>query len=689
MRSVTHLLRLQPSSKLQKWIICAAIALATASVALLATVAPPFNRSLGKIDDALYDTFYKSRKPQSKRDSDIVMVVVDDKSVREMIADPQWHFRWPWPREFWGAIVQFLERSGAKVVVFDVYFDEPSFYSPNADPHQPSGDDGVFAQKLNDVTIPVVHARRSDVSPPPFAPPVSNPPIFGAVDIDSAMIRSYAPYRNGVPSLAVQAVKQFGKPLPAWTNEPFRLHFYGPNEQPDGTRTFRYLSAYSIFQACLPGADFDSLGITPDLFNGKIVVIGAIADAATDIKSSPLDELFPAVESHATAIANILDDRRVHPVSQPITFSIGLAGALLASAGALFPKRAWFKLPLATAVIAAIYILGFQLFTRGRTIYWLPLAMPLSATIAATVLGLAWTYLVEDRQRRVLLRFLAQYVSPEVAAELDRQGTISLGGVRREMTVMFTDIAGFTDVSEQMEVEQLEKFMNFYLSEMSGIVFAENGTLDKYIGDAIMSFWNAPLNQPDHAVHACRTALGIKQRERALQSQLEQVGAKGILTRIGINTGQMVVGNMGSLQKLNYTVMGDAVNLASRLEGANKLYGSQILVAQPTVDQVKDRFVFRQLDLLRVKGKKKPMAVYELLAEGNGDEKLHRVATDFGRAFALYQQKKWDESEQTLIALLAEFPDDGPAQALLKRVQSYRQSPPPADWDGVHVAKEK
>jgi adenylate cyclase len=323
------------------------------------------------------------------------------------------------------------------------------------------------------------------------------------------------------------------------------------------------------------------------------------------------------------------------------------------------------------------------------TIYWLPLAMPLLAVIVATLLGLAWTYLVEDRQRRVLLGFLSQFVSPEVARELDRRSAISLGGVRRELSLLFSDIAGFTDLSEQMTPDQLEKFMNFYLSEMSNIVFTNNGTLDKYIGDAIMSFWNAPLDQADHAARACRTALGIHQREEAIRPILTQLGAAGIHTRIGINTGQANVGNYGSLQKLNYTVLGDNVNLASRLEGANKIYGSHILVAQPTVEMVRDKFVFRQLDLLRVKGKKKPMAVYELLAERNGDSRPNKLVKEFEAAFAYYQQRKWDDAERILVDLLQGFPEDGPSKSLLKRVQDYRTSPPPADWDGVYVAKDK
>ncbi len=678
-------LALAPKSIGRKFATVFVIALVSTTLALMAENVRPLNRSVEEWDNSLYNSFYPSRKPESKENSEIVIVVVDDKSVKQMIDN--FHYRWPWPREFWGAIVKTLQRYGAKVVAFDIYFDEPSFYFPSTDPQIPSGDDAVFAQALDEVTIPVIHARSSQLpgEQVPFAPPVRNPPIFGAVDIDDVMLRSYEPYRNRVPSLAVQALKQYGAELPAWSNQPFRVHYYGSNKQ----HTFRYISAFSVLQAGLPNADPEALGITPDLFNGKIVLIGCSATGTYDAKASPWDPLIPGVEWHATAIADFLDDRRVRIVHPLIVAAIAFFGALFACAGAILPRSAWFKLPICAAVIAAVFLLGFELFTAGRTIYWVQLVMPLLAVTMASLLGLAWTYLVEDRQRRVLLGFLSQFVSPEVARELDRRSTISLGGVRRELSILFSDIAGFTDLTEQWTPDQLEKFMTFYLSEMSNIVFANNGTLDKYIGDAIMTFWNAPLDQADHAARACRTALGIHLHEEEIRPILTQMGAGHIHTRIGVLSGQANVGNYGSLQKLNYTAVGDNVNLASRLEGANKIYGSRILVAQPTVELVRDQFLFRQLDLLRVKGKKKPMAVYELLAERNGDARLNKLVKDFEAAFAHYQHRKWDDAEGILVDLLASFPEDGPTKSLLKRVQDYRSSPPPADWDGVYVAKDK
>ena len=313
----------------------------------------------------------------------------------------------------------------------------------------------------------------------------------------------------------------------------------------------------------------------------------------------------------------------------------------------------------------------------------------LAGTIT-TIGAFAWSYLGEDRQRRRLLKALSSVVSPTIAEELARDPSkLVIGGTRREMTVMFTDIAGFTDISETLPPEKLAPMLNYYLEEMSGIVLGQTGTLDKYIGDAIMSFWNAPLFQPDHASLACRAALRLVEREAAIQPKLLELGASKIYTRVGINSGPMAVGFTGSSHLINYTVLGDSVNLGSRLEGANKLYGTRIMLSQSTADQIKDQFVIRQLDVIRVKGKLKPMAVYELIAEGKPDPTIARKIDRYQQALQHYQSQHWDDAERLLVEIIAEFPEDGPAKAILGRIAHYRLEPPSSDWDGVYVAKEK
>jgi adenylate cyclase len=303
---------------------------------------------------------------------------------------------------------------------------------------------------------------------------------------------------------------------------------------------------------------------------------------------------------------------------------------------------------------------------------------------------LAWSYVTEDRARRVVLKALSQYVSPAVAEQIAKDPSrLALGGERREMTVMFTDIQGFTNLTETMDVESLGNMLNFYLDEMSSVVLDHDGTLDKYIGDAIMSFWNAPVDQDDHAVRAARAALGMKRREEMIRPQLAKMGATGMLTRLGLNSGPMAVGNMGSTRKFNYTVLGDSVNLASRLEGANKFYGTQILMAETTAKRLNGRFAMRQIDVLRVKGKQQPMAVYELLNEGPPNETDGLRIRHYEAALAHYRAMRWDEAERALNELKGAVGDDVPGDMLLARIAKFRLHPPPAGWDGVYEAKEK
>lgn len=669
----------------RKFLAVAIIATVATAVSLLLTIAPPFDAAMERVGDALYDAFYRSRTPESRLDGPIVIVAVDQSSIDAMAATEA-RFRWPWPRELWGAAIGYLESCGARVVVMDLLLNEPSHYNNE------TGDDQIFSSQLHRIDMPVVHCWRApdQKSRPVFADALKDKRRLGAVNvIDDAVIRTYRPFVGEAPSLAVETLRATGQSLPSWAGEPFRLHYYGPTRRRDGTTTFRYVPAIDLIRASLPEASPQFKAAGRQLFGNKIILIGATADGTHDLKGSPVSRLYPGVEAHATAIQNLLEIRRVTVFGLAPQLAMGWLAAALAAAGALLPRTVILKLTQSLAGSALAFAIGYTIFVSRRDINWLPLAGPMLAAALAAMIGLAWTYLVEDRRRRVLLKFLSQYVSPEVASELNRRGEISLGGVRREMSVVFTDIAGFTDLSERLPTEQLESFMNLYLSEMSGVVLELSGTLDKYIGDSIMAFWNAPLDQPEHAALACRAALWMRDREHAMGDRFAEFGALNIRTRIGINSGPMVVGNLGSMQKLNYTVLGDAVNLASRLEGANKLYGSQILVAEPTVRLAGSAFLFRKLDLLRVRGRRQPMAVFELLAEGSGDEDQQKLVRGFEFAMESYQRQEWSAAETTLVALAAEFPHDGPTQMLLARVRAFREEPPPRDWDGVYEASAK
>lgn len=674
-------LKLSPQSPARKIIAAILIALCGSAIGVGARYVPGVQLAVSKLDFLLYDSFYHLRPVQDQTNGPVVIIAADDKSQDELSHQGLGNtsYGWPWPRQFWGIMIGYCNKCGAKAVALDLIFTEPSVYNDSSD------DDAAFAKLVAGSKIPVIIGCRflSDGKPERFAPPIKNPQL-AAVNVGSELVyRTYQPVVNGAASLAARTIGDVGgKPL----DQPFLLHYYGPYLNSGGRTTFRYISAAHVLAA---GTGKKNTGVDPAMFRDKVVVIGAITVGTNDLKASPLSAEYPGVEIQATAMVNMLTGDRVIPLGITWILAAAFLAALAAALGVVFPRNVGFKITLATLAVVVLLLIAAGLFLAHQ-IRWLPLASPLLGFVLATIGAFAWSYLAEGRQRRFVLKALSQYISPAVAAEIDRDpGALKLGGERREMTVMFTDIQGFTDLSERLDEHTLTALLNYYLDEMSGLVLANDGTLDKYIGDAIMSFWNAPIRQADHAVLACRAALAMERREREIQPRLNELGAAGLLTRIGINTGPMVFGNMGSTQKFNYSVLGDAVNLASRLEGANKFYGSRILIAQPTADLVKDHFMLRQLDLLRVKGKLKPMAVYELLGEAGGDADLALRRDEYEAAFQLYREQQWEPAHARLVALRDRFPNDGPAAALLERIVYLREHPPASDWDGVYVAKGK
>lgn len=657
------------------------IAVCSAAVGVGARYVPGISVACSKLDFLLYDSFYHLRPIENQTNGPVIIVAVDDKSEEQMsqVGVGKTTYSWPWPRELWGIMIAYCNKCGARAVAMDLIFTDPSAYNDS------SGDDGVFAKAVDQSRIPVIIGSEflSNGKPKRFAPPIKNPRL-GAVNVGNDLVyRAYKPVVNGAQSLASRTVAQVGgKPF----NEPFLLHYYGPYLDSKGHRTFQYISALNVLAAAVGQK---STGVDPSEFRDKVVVFGTVTAGTYDLKASPLSAEYPGAEVQATAIANMLNGQKAVELSTTWLIAASFLVALAAALGGMFPRKVAIKSVFAALVLAVLVTIAAWLFV-GHQIRWLPLASPLLAFVLATISAFAWSYLAEGRQRQFVLKALSQYISPAVASEIDRDpSALKLGGQRREMTVMFTDIQGFTDLSERLDEHTLTSLLNYYLDEMSSLVLANDGTLDKYIGDAIMSFWNAPVLQPDHALLACRAALEMERREREIQPRLNEMGASGLLTRIGINTGPMVFGNMGSTQKFNYSVLGDAVNLASRLEGANKLYGSRILIAQPTAEQVKGHFVLRQLDLLRVKGKVRPMAVYEILGEATTDADLLFRRDEYEAAFSHYQQQKWEAARGRLLQLRSRFPDDAPAAALLARVDTLSHHPPGLEWDGVYIAKDK
>ena len=672
----------------QKWVAAAVIAVLATFVAVAWRNTAVISTPMGMLDDVLYDSLYRTRPAEDRTNGSVVIVAIGPGDLERLeqpgvIQNRRWP--WPWPREFYADMSKYLERCGARAVAFDMLFNGESVHQFHAD------DDINFGEIIGEVRIPVVFGTQvtSDGQPGRFHPRVERP-LLGGVNAPGGVLRDYQPFINGYPSLAYRTAEQFLGAPPARTDR-FLLHYYGPHElQRGGRRTYRYVGASDVIIAAYgTAAQAAKVDVDPELFRGKIVVIGATAAGLLDEKTMPLSEPYPGVEWQATAIENLLNGQRVVVIGKVPAGVVTLLAAFLAAGGTLVPRKVPVKLTAAGVVIAAVVLLAVLLF-RADSIRYFPLAAPLVALLLATLTAFAWSYFTEDRQRQFVSKAFALSTSPVIAEAISRNPEkLNLGGERREITVMFTDLAGFTDLSETMEVVKLAQVINLYMEAMSDEIVRQDGYLDKYIGDAIMSFWNGLVDQPDHAARACRAALGVKRRELEIAPELQKLVEAKIVTRIGVNTGPMAVGNLGSSRKLSYTVLGDAVNLGARLEPANKIYGSEVIISQTVAEQVRGQFVIRELDLLRVKGKQRPMGVYELLAEGPPTPELRARVERYADALAHYRAQRWNDAEGSLLRLLRDFPGDAPAAALLKRVAKLRHEALEPDWDGVYVAKEK
>jgi adenylate cyclase len=440
-------------------------------------------------------------------------------------------------------------------------------------------------------------------------------------------------------------------------------------------------------------ADVVTRNFEPGTFKEKIVLVGASATGIGDQRSTPYGGIdYPGVEVHANVIDNILNQNfLVRGARQALwdVLTILFLGIPLGIWMALVqPRWMWFGAGLLAPLAAADYLA----FLDG---WWLNFTMPAMTLVGNVVLVSLYRVLIEEKEKRKVRAEFANYLSPEVIRRLLVDPSL-VDPKKTDITVMFSDIRGFTTISEKLDAQELAVFLNQYLSDMTRIVFKNNGTLDKYIGDAVMAFWGAPYEEPGHATKACRAALEMMKRVRELQKVWEAEGKPSLEIGIGLNTGVASVGRMGSSLRRGYTALGDAVNLSSRLEGLNKDYGTHIIVNETTYEGAKDDgFVFRELDLIRVKGKLQPVTIYQLMgqqtdlvADGRAEEVRSQVE-QFARALELFRNRKWDAAQRAFQEFLDRWPEDGPSRVYWKRCQEYLFDEPSANWDGVFVMTHK
>ena len=466
----------------------------------------------------------------------------------------------------------------------------------------------------------------------------------------------------------------FGEKTQIRTDELGRVYvnFHGPGY------TYPHYSMADVIEHKVPA----------DAFSGKMVLIGATATGIGDLRSTPFGGLdYPGVEIHANVIDDILHQTFLHRGAKEFVWDLALIfffGIPLGIWMALVSPR-WMGFGI--LLLGVLMAFDYFAFLKGL---WLNFTIPAFTLTANVILVSLYRALIEEKEKRRVRAAFGQYLSPEVVRRLLVNPEL-VEPRKTEITIMFSDIRGFTSISEKLDAQDLALFLNQYLSDMTQIVFKRRGTLDKYIGDAVMAFWGAPFEDKEHATLACQTALDMMARIHEMQELWEDQGKPRLDIGIGLNTGVASVGNMGSSLRYGYTALGDSVNLSSRLEGLNKDYGTHILVNETTYLAAKDSgFIFRELDLIRVKGKLEPVTIYELLgSSSNLAAGARTLAERFRDARALYQQRRWPEAQAAFQSVLDQWPEDGPARAYWKRCQEYLFDEPSANWDGVFTMTHK
>ena len=642
--------------------------------------------------------------PETKASPDIVMIWLDEKTMKDL------PYRSPVPRDFLAQLNSKLLEAEPRLVAYDIFLKNPSF--PEADAAlagslsggpayavmpmrigcEKSGVDGcvdfpleLFRESLDGVGLAdlpfnpfdsVVRYAKYD-----FQTDIGKTPSFAALIFEKSTGRSASAAisdKSNWPHIAsltlTPFLKEFGETFIRFTAPPSRIG--------GSANAFKVFPAHLAANGMVPAA----------WLKDKIILVGAAYEDLQDAYLTPYFAKFTnyarmnGVEIHANALSNLLTSQYYYTFEpwQVFALLILIIIMITKSASLSSPFQSSFFLLFTIATLIGVSILCFKKW--GVVV---PVVIPACGAVTSFGLGVGLRALTEGRQRKWIRGVFAQYVPPTVVDHLiQNPELIKLGGETRRITSVFTDIASFTSISEKLEPPTLVNLLNEYLSRMNEIFFRYGGTIDKYEGDAVIAFFNAPLAVKDHELSAVKAAIDIQSASYEISKKWEPACGRSIITRVGINTGEAVVGNMGSKDRFDYTAIGDTVNLASRLEGTNKFYGTCVIAGENTVKGITNSIIMRPLDRVRVKGKKEAILLYEIMGLYDKTEfdQIKYLATQFADAFKKFENREIEESEKILDEILKIYSDDQPAKELLSRCKKARENP---QWDLVTELSSK
>ena len=700
---------------------------------------------LKQLELKLIDKRFLERGPVDLGKSpDVAIVEITQDSYNQI---PHPYNKWPWPRSIFAHLIKNLTDAGVKAIGIDINM-------PGADQFSSVNDSlmrnairksgkVVVAGKVDPELENLIEEEKTNVTK--INENFDN--IFYDVDSSLGLVlpppdydgvfRRYIPYAASnttgklVPSFGFAILNKYyelkntevavreknffklgNKMIPQYDKQSVLINFYGPS----GTfphyqlidvlddKDFKTTDEIEYGEELNLWEDPDGLLHTNKL-KDKVVIIGSTMPEDRDLFPISFakgkqegDNLIYGVEFHANIIQNIIRDNFLYKQSKLSEILLIFVLSSLSFFATSSLRRIKLKIGLLIELINFVLVAAGIFVLYKISVYFFinnHLVIALVGPFVAIVLGFFSStayHFISERQQNILIKgMFSQYVSKSVVNELiANPNKLQLGGEKKNLTILFSDIAGFTTFAEKKQPEELVSFINEFLNEMSDIIIENEGTLDKYLGDAVMAFWGAPLEIKNHAEKACMTALQMQNKLAQLRERWMKSGEAPIYIRIGINTGDVIVGNIGGAKRFDYTVLGDDVNLASRLEGANKEYGTNIMIGGATYELVKEKFYVRQLDVIKVKGKTEPTKVYELISfigDKKAEEAIEQMDLYF-QGIELYRLKSFDSAHDYFKRSFEKL-NDYPSKVYMQRCEFYLQNPPPPDWNGVFEFKTK
>ncbi len=641
-----------------------AIAIALALLFTVAVLALPAWKSL---ESRGFDALTVLTAP-GESTQPIVLVAINEEAFEVM------KLRWPWPRSVHAGLLDRLVKGGAAVVAFDVLMPDES------DPKE----DRALAEAIQragnvvlaaDFTYTETQATRLWKRTEPLALFTQAGAFAGLATVPFDPDTSVRQVPSEPDALWRQVIKVLQVRVPSLAVPPM----------PEAGAMIRFLGGAGVhpalpYQLVLDATDEELKGA----FEGRIVIVGRDLRAAPELGMAQADifktpfvaeagGLQAGYRIHATLVDNALTGLAIRPAG-PLAILFANLAAAIAAALALRRAKQLVAALVTVSLLAAVFAIAWAYFAKGS--HWLPFAAPMAVVASVWLAHLARAYLAERARKQEVQRAFSLYVSPTVVDQLLADpARLALGGESREITIMFTDLAGFTKLTEKTAPEVVSRVLTEHFTEMTDVILAHGGTVVSFMGDGIMAFWGAPLDDPDHRRHAIEAAIDMQRGMAKLRGKLASQGLPEIHMRAGLNTGRAIVGNMGSRRRFAYSALGDCVNLASRLEGTNKLYGTGILLSGDTALKAGDTIALRHVDRVRVAGKTEAVDVYTPC-----DDPAFVAASE--AALACTFARDWDAAQEAWRKLLVAHPGDKGIKLHLERIAAWRTTPPAEDWDG-------